>query len=165
MVSSAARSVDEYLAQLPGERREVAVALRKLVRDHLPPGYVEAMNWGMPCYEVPLARHPDTYNGQPLGYVAFAAQKNGYSLYLMGVHGDPAREARLRGGTISHRGQSRPSGALRCAIGQKRRPERPATATSNRRSAAPRLRLTHGSRRWRSTDARESVAGAFSPMR
>jgi hypothetical protein len=98
MVSSAARSVDEYLAQLPGERREVAVALRKLVRDHLPPGYVEAMNWGMPCYEVPLARHPDTYNGQPLGYVAFAAQKNGYSLYLMGVHGDPAREARLRAG-------------------------------------------------------------------
>jgi hypothetical protein len=98
MVSSAARNVDEYLEQLPAERREVAIALRKLVRDHLPPGYVEAMNWGMPIYEVPLSRHPDTYNGQPLGYVAFAAQKNGYSLYLMGVYGDPAREARLLAG-------------------------------------------------------------------
>ena len=98
MVSSAARSVDEYLAQLPDERREVAVALRKLVCDHLPPGYVEAMTWGMPCYEVPLARCPDTYNGQPLAYVAFAAQKNGYSLYLTGIYGDPAREARLRAG-------------------------------------------------------------------
>lgn len=98
MVGSAARSVDEYLEQLPAERREVATALRTLVRDHLPPGYVEAMNWGMPCYEVPLSRYPDTCNGQPLGYVAFAAQKNGYSLYLMGVYGDPAREARLRAG-------------------------------------------------------------------
>lgn len=98
MVSSAARTVDEYLEQLPAERREVATALRKLVRDHLPPGYVEAMNWGMPCYEVPLSRHADTRNGQPLGYVAFAAQKNAYSLYLMGVYGDPAREARLRAG-------------------------------------------------------------------
>lgn len=98
MVSSATRTVDEYLQQLPEERRAVATALRKLVRDHLPPGYVEAMNWGMPCYEVPLARYPDTYNGQPLGCVAFAAQKNGYSLYLMGVYGDPAREARLREG-------------------------------------------------------------------
>jgi uncharacterized protein YdhG (YjbR/CyaY superfamily) len=98
MVSSAARTVDEYLEQLPAERREVATALRKLVRDYLPPGYVEAMNWGMPCYEVPLSRHADTRNGQPLGYVAFAAQKNAYSLYLMGVYGDPAREARLRAG-------------------------------------------------------------------
>jgi uncharacterized protein YdhG (YjbR/CyaY superfamily) len=98
MASSAARTVDEYLEQMPAERREVATALRKLVRDHLPAGYVEAMNWGMPSYEVPLSRYPDTYNGQPLGCVAFAAQKNAYSLYLIGVYGDPALEARLRAG-------------------------------------------------------------------
>jgi hypothetical protein len=45
-----------------------------------------------------LQRYPDTYNGQPLSYLAFAAQKNAYSLYLSAVHGDPARELVLREG-------------------------------------------------------------------
>ena len=40
------------------------------------------MNWGMISYEIPLARYPDTYNGQPLGVLALAAQKRHYSLYL-----------------------------------------------------------------------------------
>ncbi|HEX7768702.1 MAG TPA: DUF1801 domain-containing protein [Dokdonella sp.] len=98
MAGSTARTVEDYLARLPEERREIAAALRRLVLEHLPQGYVESMNWGMPCYEVPLARHPGTYNGQPLGYVAFAAQKNNYALYLMGVYADGALEARLRAG-------------------------------------------------------------------
>ena len=40
------------------------------------------MGYGMIAYTVPLARYPDTYNGQPLCYVALAAQKHHYSLYL-----------------------------------------------------------------------------------
>lgn len=96
MARSTATTVDEYLAELPAERRAVAAALRKLIVEHLPKGYVETVNWGMPSYEVPLSRYPATYNGQPLGYVAFAAQKNGYSLYLSGVYMDPEREAALR---------------------------------------------------------------------
>ena len=95
MVSSAADSVDAYLRQLPEERRAVAIALRQLILAHLPAGYVETMNWGMPSYEVPLARYPTTYNGQPLGYVAFAAQKNKYSLYLSCTYTDAAKAQRL----------------------------------------------------------------------
>lgn len=82
MVSSAAKTVPHYLAELPPERRDVVAALRKLIVANLPPGYEEGMNWGMLCYQIPLARYPDTYNGQPLGCVALAAQKNAYSLYL-----------------------------------------------------------------------------------
>ena len=39
---------------------------------------------------VPLAVFPDTYNGQPLGYVALAAQKQQNSLYLLGLYADSA---------------------------------------------------------------------------
>lgn len=84
MVSSKAQTVPEYLAELPAERRAVIAAVRKVVRKHLPKGYVEAMNWGMICYEIPLKRYPITYNKQPLSYAALAAQKNNYALYLMG---------------------------------------------------------------------------------
>lgn len=96
MVTSAATTVDAYLAALPPERREVAAALRALIRRHLPEGYAEAMTWGMPTYEVPLDRYPDTYNGKPLAYVGFAAQKNNYALYLMCVYSDSAQERTLR---------------------------------------------------------------------
>ena len=93
---NAADTVDAYLASLPDARREVATVLRDLVVGHLPKGYVETMNWGMPSYEVPLVRYPTTYNGQPLGYVAFAAQKNNFALYLSCIYMDSAREHALR---------------------------------------------------------------------
>lgn len=96
MVKSAATTVAQYLDSLPVERRQVVAPLRDLILRHLPPGYVESMNWGMISYEIPLARYPVTYNGQPLAYAALAAQKNGYSLYLMGLSMKPEREQALR---------------------------------------------------------------------
>lgn len=96
MVKSTAVSVSAYLAELPEERRAVIAPLRDLILRHLPPGYVESMNWGMICYEVPLERYPDTSNGQPLGYAALAAQKNAYSLYLMSLCEGSAHEQTLR---------------------------------------------------------------------
>ena len=54
------------------------------------------MRWGMLCYEVPLRRYPDTYNGEPLCYVGLAARKNGFSLYLMGAHADPGQARALK---------------------------------------------------------------------
>jgi hypothetical protein len=93
---SAAATVDEYLASLPEERRAVVAAVRDLVRRHLPAGYEEGIASGMIGWGVPLARYPDTYNGQPLAYAALAAQKAGYSLYLMDAYVDPARAAELQ---------------------------------------------------------------------
>ena len=98
MVSSKAGTPEEYLESLPEERREVVSAVRDLVRRNLPAGYVESMGWGMLCWGIPLERYPNTYNGQPLGYVALAAQKNYYSLYLMGVYADPTGPAWLKEG-------------------------------------------------------------------
>ena len=90
MASSKASTVDEYLAELPAERREVVAKVRDIVRRNLPKGYVETMNWGMIAYELPLERYPDTYNRQPLCYVALAAQKNYNALYLTSTNLDTA---------------------------------------------------------------------------
>jgi hypothetical protein len=90
MVSSPARTVAQYLASLPPDRRKVISAVRRTIRAHLPPGYRETMNWGMISYEIPLKRYPKTYNGQPLMYAALAAQKNNYAIYLTGTYQDPA---------------------------------------------------------------------------
>lgn len=96
MASSAAKTVAAYLVELAPERRAVVAAVRDLVNAHLPAGYVEEMSYGMIGWNIPLARYPKTYNGQPLSYAALAAQKNAYSLYLNCVYADSERERHLR---------------------------------------------------------------------
>jgi hypothetical protein len=98
MARSAAGTVDEYLAELPDDRAEVVQAVRGVIVAHLPAGYVETMNWGMISYELPLARYPDTYNGQPLQALALAAQARHYALYLNAVSTSPPLALRLRDG-------------------------------------------------------------------
>jgi hypothetical protein len=88
MVSSKETTPAAYLASLPPERRKVIAAVRAVVKKRLPKGYVETMNLGMLSYEIPLSRYPDTYNKQPLMYIALAAQKNNYALYMTSVSGD-----------------------------------------------------------------------------
>lgn len=96
MVSSAASTVAQYLAELPAEQRHVVSQLRTLIHKHLPKGYEEAMNWGMITYQVPLSRFADTYNGKPLAYAAIAAQKRHFSLYLMCAYANSDRDRRIR---------------------------------------------------------------------
>ena len=88
MAQSSATSVDEYLAELPPDRRAAISRVREIILKNLPDGYVEEMRWGMISYGVPLERFPDTYNGQPLMYAALASQKRYMSLYLTNVYGD-----------------------------------------------------------------------------
>lgn len=96
MVSSRATSVEEYLDELPPDRRAVVAAVRDVILKNLPAGFVEAMNWGMISYQVPLERYPDTYNGQPLMLAALAAQKNHYAVYLTSPYTRPGGEEELR---------------------------------------------------------------------
>lgn len=91
----AAASVADYLRALPDDRRAALEAVRRVVNEHLPPGYEEAMNWGMITWQVPLAACPDTYNGQPLMYAALASQKRYMSLHLMGIYASPAARRRF----------------------------------------------------------------------
>ena len=96
MASSKATSVDQYLEELPKERRAEVAKVRKTIQRNLPKGYREMMGSGMISYGVPLDRYPDTYNKQPLCYVALAAQKNYFALYMMGAYAKPGQEAAVR---------------------------------------------------------------------
>ena len=82
VVSSKATTVAEYLAELPSERRAEIEKVRDALNAAMPDGYREGIGYGMIVWFIPLERYPDTYNKQPLGYAALAAQKNYNSLYL-----------------------------------------------------------------------------------
>ena len=96
MQNKTAATAEEYIAALPEDRRGPIAEVRKLVKKSLPKGYAEFVSWGMINYGIPLQQFPNTYNGQPLCYVALAGQKNYCSLYLMSVYGSKTHEARLR---------------------------------------------------------------------
>lgn len=85
MVQSGAADVDEYLAEVPVERRDVLTSLRQLCRAELK-GFDEVMAYGMPAYE---------RNGA--AEIAFASQKQYISFYLMRSDVREAFEERLAG--------------------------------------------------------------------
>jgi uncharacterized protein DUF1801 len=96
MANGQARTVDEYLASLPDDRRAALEAVRDVVRSNLAPGFEEGLDFGMISWYVPLATMPDTYNGHPLGLAALASQKNYMALYLNNVYGDLETERWFR---------------------------------------------------------------------
>jgi len=83
---SEAKTVEEYLQSLLGDRREAISAVRDVILKNLPDGIEEVMNWGMISYQVPLSVYPDTYNKQPLMYAALASQKNHMAVYLTSIY-------------------------------------------------------------------------------
>lgn len=86
MVSSAAVTVEQYLAELEEPRRGEITQLLGLIRQFLPKGYDEAMAWGMIVFQVPMSISGPTYNQQPLAAVALASQKNHISFYLSSIY-------------------------------------------------------------------------------
>ncbi len=98
-MQSKARTVDEYLAELPEDRREALRAVRAVVLKHLPKGYEEGMQYGMIGYFVPHSVYPPGYHcdpRQPLPFAGLASQKNHMSIYLMCIYGDAEHEAWVR---------------------------------------------------------------------
>ncbi len=92
MVRSDAGTVQDYLDELPDDRRESMETVRQVVLDNLPGGYEEMMLYGMIGWAIPLEVFPETYNGYPLAYASLGNQKNYMSLYLMNVYGDQVTE-------------------------------------------------------------------------
>lgn len=97
MVSSKAKTVAEYLGELPPDRRRAISAVRKVILENLPKGFKEGIGHGMIVYYIPLKDFSDTYNGEPLGLAGIAAQKNYNSLYLLTVYGNPKMDKWFKG--------------------------------------------------------------------
>jgi len=60
MAASRAQTVEEYLVELPLERRQPISAVRQVILKNLPNGYEKGGLYGMiGCY-IPLNKYPDT---------------------------------------------------------------------------------------------------------
>ncbi len=96
---SKAKTVGQYLADLPDARREALEAVRAVILKNLPKGYEEGMQYGMIGYFVPHSVYPPGYHcdpKQPLPFAGLASQKNHMSIYLMCIYGSQEHEAWFR---------------------------------------------------------------------
>lgn len=88
-MQSGAATVDEYLAELPEDRRQAISTVRDEILKNLPQGYEEQMIYGMIGYVVPFALWPAGYHCDPklpLTYAALASQKQHMAVYLMNIY-------------------------------------------------------------------------------
>ena len=84
-----ANSPEEYITQIPEERQAVMKKLRKTIKDNLPKGFEEGMNYKMIGYFVPHSKYPDGYHcnpKDPLPFMNIASQKNSINLYHSGIY-------------------------------------------------------------------------------
>jgi hypothetical protein len=98
-MTSKAKTVKQYLHELPSERREAIGAVRATILANLPEGYAECMQYGMIGYVVPRSIYPAGYHCNPAAPLPFAflgSQKNHMSIYLMNVYGHSETEQWFR---------------------------------------------------------------------
>lgn len=98
-MQSKAKTVKQYLAELPADRREAIQAVRAVILKNLPKGYKEGMMYGAIGYYVPHSIYPPGYHCDPkipLPFAGMASQKNYMTLLLMCVYSEPAYEAWFR---------------------------------------------------------------------
>ncbi|MEX0272887.1 MAG: DUF1801 domain-containing protein [Flavobacteriaceae bacterium] len=84
-----ANTPDEYVQNVPDDRREVISKLRKTIKDHLPSGFEECISYGMLGYVVPHSIYPQGYHCDPklpLPFMNVASQKNFVAVYHSGIY-------------------------------------------------------------------------------
>ena len=90
-MTSKAELPEDYIEDLPEDRKPVMQALREAILANLPQGFQEIMNYGMLGYVVPHSIYPSGYHCTPklpLPFMGLASQKNFIALYHMGMYAD-----------------------------------------------------------------------------
>lgn len=90
-MQSKATTPEQYLAELPEERRIAMEKLRNIALKNLPKGYKEVMSYGMLGYVVPHEIYPNGYHCTPelpLPFFNIASQKNSINIYHMVLYGN-----------------------------------------------------------------------------
>ncbi|HBH05546.1 MAG TPA: hypothetical protein DDX92_02955 [Flavobacteriales bacterium] len=86
-----AKTPDDYVAQLPEDRRDVINRMRNTLVGNLPSGFEEQMSYGMIGYVVPKKVYPKGYHVNPqlpLPFIHLASQKNHIGFYHMALYSD-----------------------------------------------------------------------------
>lgn len=91
-MTSKATTPEQYIKELPADRKEAITQLRNTVLKNLPKGFRETMSYGMLGYVVPHEVYPAGYHCDsklPLPFASIASQKNFIAFYHMGVYAMP----------------------------------------------------------------------------
>lgn len=89
-----ANTPEEYMDNLPNDRKQAMNKLRKTIIDNLPIGFEETLNYGMIGYVVPHSIYPNGYHCNPklpLPFMNIASQKNFIAVYHMGLYANQKR--------------------------------------------------------------------------
>ena len=88
-MTSKARLPEDYVDELPEDRKPAISKLRKILLENLPNGFSEEMSYGMLGYVVPHALYPPGYHCTPklpLPFINLGSQKNFIALHHMGMY-------------------------------------------------------------------------------
>lgn len=84
-----ANTPNEYIARLPEGRKQAVELLRRTVKENLPAGFEETIQYDMISYVVPHSIYPEGYHvspKEPLPFISIGSQKNHVALYHMGIY-------------------------------------------------------------------------------
>ena len=86
-----ANSPEQYLEQIPDDRKPAMNRLRKTILANIPEGFKEEISYGMIGYVVPTSLYPAGYHCDPklpLPFINIASQKNFIAFYHMGIYAE-----------------------------------------------------------------------------
>jgi len=84
-----AETPEEYIDQLPSDRKGPVAKLRSVILKNIPKGFEETIGYGMIGFIVPHSIYPDGYHctpNLPLPFMNIASQKNFIAVYNMGIY-------------------------------------------------------------------------------
>ncbi|WP_292943421.1 DUF1801 domain-containing protein [Olleya sp. UBA1516] len=88
-MTSTAKTPEDYINQLPEDRKAPITKLHNLITQHMPKGLEAGMGYSMLAYYVPKSIYPAGYHCKPfppLPFINVASQKNFIAIYHSGLY-------------------------------------------------------------------------------
>jgi uncharacterized protein YdhG (YjbR/CyaY superfamily) len=87
------QTVETYIAAVSDDKKEALIKLRNIVKENIPKGFEECINYKMIGYVVPHSLYPIGYHCDstlPLPFINIAAQQKFIAIYHMGIYANPS---------------------------------------------------------------------------
>ena len=87
-----ASSIEDYIAQLPEDRKGPVQRLYDICQQNMPEGFAFQLNYKMPSAVIPFELYEGGYHCDPklpVPFVSIASQKNFIALYHSGIYAMP----------------------------------------------------------------------------
>lgn len=91
-MENSVETVEEYLDQVPEEKKGSFIKLYETISKNLSEGFQEHISYGTIGWSVPLKTYPAGFHcklNTPLPFISLACQKNFFALYHMGIYAEP----------------------------------------------------------------------------